>query len=315
MNKIFWNNNEDQLLIENVGKLPLKKVWALHFPYRTFDSVRYRKSELKLYRDLPTMNENFFEALTPITCAIAGYISADGCIQTNNVLKFCCHLEDEIYIKKILDLLQSDGKLRYITGQRNIEIDGEQRTFYGEYVQWHSPSSKKLCSDLYNNFNLTPAKSLTYTFPNIDRFELILPFLSGSIDGDGTIHRQFNKTYTTSFSLIISFLGTETYLNWVKSWCDKITPLDTKSCVHRKSRKSKIFKYSINGIRAYIFAKMVLAFNIPRLNRKWDIAKEYINEVESIKISNKMRTKLNRMFTPEIQQFIDANSPKTPVLV
>ena len=58
---------------------------------------------------------------------------------------------------------------------------------------------------------------------------------------------------------------------------------------------------------------MMLSLDILRLDRKWNLAREYIGLIENNNnLSVEMLCKLNRMITPEIRQFIENNGGKIP---
>ena len=63
--------------------------------------------------------------------------------------------------------------------------------------------------------NITPAKSLTYEYPDGLSTELIPSFIRGYIDGDGTVGTYDNGKGCKS--LIICFVGTKNFINSVAS--------------------------------------------------------------------------------------------------
>ncbi len=146
-----------------------------------------------------------------------------------------------------------------------------------------------------------------------DKVELehVLAYTSGEIDGDGGIKKNIGKTSKSPFNLLIQFLGTPMLLNWFKEKFDSLIPTNTRSQVTKRKDANLYYYYAV-GTKAYLLSKMILSLDIPRLERKWGIAREYINLVENTDISVEMKCKLKRMLSPQIIQFVESNGGSFP---
>jgi hypothetical protein len=182
-----------------------------------FDSVRSwmkregveLKKKTKYYHD-----EDFFSRDTEGSFYWAGFIAADGCIMEKGrdyvfVLKITLASRDEKHLYKFKTHIQSTSPIsRY-----NFK---EKPSGCCKIIIYNA----KTCSDL-SRFNITPRKSLNYTFPDhLKDHKLIRHFIRGYIDGDGcfTWHKKTNRT-TGRPNLCIR--GTVDFLTSVKSILDK----------------------------------------------------------------------------------------------
>jgi hypothetical protein len=120
-----------------------------------------------------------------------------------------------------------------------------------------------LIDALQRNFNIGPQKSLVLSPPNIKDQNLILAYIVGYIDGDGTVG-HYKATHSDRFDWIMSVTGTYMLLSWIKESFDQLVPPISERCarVLNRTKNGKIlpvFQYSIRGHRA-----------CPRLARKWE---------------------------------------------
>ena len=131
----------------------------------------------------------FFNTLTPASMYWAGFIAADGNIDKNkNRIKLELSTKDKAHIEKfakyiktnapIIDTVREDHRKGYISG-----------TYYGSRIRF---TSQQIVSDL-QQFNIIPAKSLIYTFPeHLINHIYIHHFIRGLIDGDGWVYDNTN---------------------------------------------------------------------------------------------------------------------------
>lgn len=129
-------------------------------------------------------------------------------------------------------------------------------------------TSKKICDDLYNNFNITPNKSLTYNPPILDNTFLDC-FIMGLIDGDGSI--GFQKRKYSKDSLYISIVGTKETCLLVKDKFEKIINKETSNIFQRNKEKN-FYSYRVSDRNARkIFMYFFKQYHdiLPTLKRKW----------------------------------------------
>lgn len=130
-------------------------------------------------------------------------------------------------------------------------------------------SSKRIIEDLYDNFNITSKKSLTLKPPEIERDDLILSFIVGLIDGDGSVGSYFYKKQNKEY-FIITLCGTREITNWVLSQINKIIPFEKKrKKIPIGTKKGKnTWLINISGQQALSFIERVNSSTIP-YSKKW----------------------------------------------
>lgn len=124
---------------------------------------------------------------------LAGFIAADGCLQTEHgkCLSFNLSIKDRNFLYDIKNCFKSNNPI-------NTYDRASKLTIY----------SDRIFNDL-KKFNVVPNKTYTYTFPKwIKDHELKHHFMRGYVDGDGSfyINKQYN--YKVAFGL----RGTESFL-------------------------------------------------------------------------------------------------------
>ena len=146
------------------------------------------------------VDDNYFSEINSDTCYWAGFIAADGNINKKmNSLTIALSSKDESHLEKFLKCLNSNYKInRYLSN--------------GFPTSYITIQSKKMCNDLFLNFNITPKKSYTLRHPNILNKEFIDSFIIGYIDGDGTIGLTKGKRQMRAY---ISIIGTYEICTWI----------------------------------------------------------------------------------------------------
>lgn len=309
--KILWTRTEDDLIKTYYPTRTVTQLKQL-LPNRSHGAIKVRKRKLGLSKRIFTShNTSFFNIPNLQNCQIAGFISADGCI---SYLKNCPRLiinisiKDLKYLEKIQASLAYTGDITYrhvinsIKNYRNPSLPN--KTSISNMCVLNVWNCLQWRDDLDQNFSITPRKTLTLEPPKLNDLDLVLSFISGNIDGDGSICLYDRLEGNFKLRLNISLLGTYNFLSWVKSWTDKIMPAFQTSEVRKERSDSNIYNYVISGAQAYIFSKMILSLNILRLDRKWDKAREYIKEFESQTLSEDMIIKLKKLLNKDIISFV-----------
>lgn len=140
------------------------------------------------------LDQTFFDVIdTEEKAYWLGFFYADGYVsKTDYGIELSLKLDDYHHIEKLLKSLQSDKKI--ITDDHRCRL-----CFRNKHM--HESLIKQGC---------VPQKSLILTFPSKDQVpnNLIIPFIRGYIDGDGSImYGKNQKTFR------LSILGTELFLN------------------------------------------------------------------------------------------------------
>jgi len=320
-NRSYWSEKEDEIL---------KKYYLLEdgissilktLPNRTYNAIKARANTvLNLKRHIAyTKNESFFEIPNIVNCAISGFIEADGNIKEqefeNGVLKsngnisIGIHGKDIKMLETIKSLTSYNGKIYtriHKTKIKDYRSNSGKTKFYETRMAYLSFfDTMKWRKDLEKNWNITPKKSLTMKAPNLSSLEHILAYYSGAICGDGSI--TLNKNI-----LRIDLLGTLDFLSFFKTSIKDIAPSKTNINLERKG--SKIYSFRTSGVSAYLLAKVMLCLDVPRLDRKWDVARNYIKSVESTPQHHRFIFQLKNKINHQTIDFLRKYNEEVPHL-
>lgn len=301
-NKKYWEPNEDLILIENYNKFKGLSHLKNLLPF-TPRQIGARAHYLKLKKFIPlTKDELFFDVPNIINCAIAGMLAADGCMQKNR-LTIGLAGKDQEYLEMLKKITKYTGKINTRTSRYKIKnySNPSNPDYEGDYTVCLLGFNyiKKWKKDLEKYFNITSKKSLTLLPPNLNDLNLQLAYLSGIYDGDGNISMQKKKGKPM---LGLHFIGTKELVEWAIKIYKNIFPNFKIKSVKRKS--PNIFTLKINGCQSYILSKMILSMNLPRLERKWKIAEEFINTTENGLMSKDMLRILKQNITQQQVDFL-----------
>ena len=203
------------------------------------------------------VNDAYFSTINNENSYYAGFIAADGNIDTkNSKLTIGLSSKDKTFLETFLSNLDSTYTVK-------DSISKEQYECSTIYI-----TSKQICEDLYSNFNIYPNKSLTLTPPNLEN-EFLDCFIMGLIDGDGTIGYSARKEGTQP-SFYISVVGTKEMMELVKNRFEFILKKETSKLFQRDSSKN-FYQYRISDRQARIvFLYFYEKYNyLPTLSRKW----------------------------------------------
>lgn len=202
-------------------------------------------------------NENFFNKnnLTLKSCYWAGFIAADGCINTgknSNILSIKISNKDYNLLESFLIDTECDNKILKCKGQ-------DQSRLVITSEQW--------IKDLKEVFNIGPKKSMIYKHPNLIDEELIKAFIIGYIDGDGSICFIGKDKY-----LKLSASGTSEFLEWMMFYFNKwVEPTKAKKSIsYNKNGTYNVCEYVVYGKRALSIINLLKQIPIQKLERKWN---------------------------------------------
>jgi len=246
-----WSDQEKEMLKENYGKLTYEQISSI-LPERNWMQIRNQARHLNLtgHSNLGrkySTNKNFFATPGLLNSYWAGFIAADGCISKN---KLCIGLAplDMQHVQRFVEDVSYTGKISYRENVISVAISCEQ------YVQ-----------DLMNNFSITERKTLSLSPPNIENEDLVAAYITGLIDGDGSI------SYKRPGNLCITIYGSRFILDWVKQYfeCWSSDSKYRRSNVRDCSDGRKMSYYNICSSRAKEVYKRLSVIDVPRLSRKW----------------------------------------------
>lgn len=296
--KTRWTDDELAVLKEHWLKPDGVKIVQELLPHRHYNSIKAMAYNRGLVRWTQyTKDEAFFDASNDASNVIAGFVAADGCIsEERRSFVITISAKDKDYLEKIRNHVKHSGAL--IGGSRPA---GHVIVSRGkEYIQKETHHVTLLVSDctrwiesLQKTWNITPRKSHTLQPPNLTNLRHILCYLSGLIDGDGWVCLNKKADAKHGKVLEISVMGTKELMTWVKKIFDYITPGENEAQVNNNT--SNNHTCSVKGMRAYVIAKVFLSLDILRLDRKWDLAREYITLLDQPGgMSPKMTTYLRK---------------------
>jgi hypothetical protein len=297
-----WTLEEDKVIREHYLTTNARDVAAM-LPGRNLNAVKARANLLGVRKKtVYEKDENFFDVPNLTNCAVAGFIAADGNLrEDDHRLTINIAVKDLEFLEQIKELLQFEGDPKFQTTERKEYIKGDKKIAAGIRNMCRlSMSCDKWYYDLIKHWNITPRKTYTLLPPSLTDNKLKMAFISGVICGDGWICKTVNDSGYLTYGLGIT--GTSDLLRWVKSTFETLIPeTDDKQLPENGSPNST--DYCQWGATFYWLSKLFLALDIPRLDRKWDFAKEYIAIVEKGGISAKMKFQIDKKRPrPEILQ-------------
>lgn len=224
-----------------------------------------------------TFNENAFKELTPESCYWAGFIATDGNLLDRRrqsgkengyyILGIELSQDDEDHLEKFVKYMQYTGTITKITRRTP---SGKIKTYPSLKI---AIGRSRVSDDLYKHFNITKRKTYTLKPPNIKDKFLLLCYIAGAIDGDGSICcRKTKYNYNSSIRL---FSGSPDYSEWfndvIHEFTEGLEVRTTKSTNNKKIYKNgNVHHISLSGQKALALVDAVRQLPIPRLKRKWD---------------------------------------------
>lgn len=294
-NREEWTEAENDVvrnLYSTTTATALAKILTRH----SSNAIKARANSMGLFKKVVyTKNEKFFAVPNVTNCAVAGFIAADGNIQSNKpILNIKISVKDIEFLKSIFALLEFNGPMLFQTACRKRYESTVTGSIIPEGMSYRcclSTVSEDWCNDLSKHWNITPRKTATLMPPNLTDNRLKMAYISGLTCGDGWISKTVNDSGHLSFGM--GFTGTKDLLEWVQSTFNSLVPnMDAKKLSDNKSPNCR--DYCVWGATFYWLAKMFLSLDIPRLDRKWDLARMFIERVEAGNVSARMLTQIEK---------------------
>ncbi len=254
-----WSEEDIKLLREVYPHL----IWhelVLLFPTRNRTSLANKAKRLGLHKDgtkflRAKLNEEFFKEPNILNCYWAGFIAGDGCILSSRpTLEIMLAEVDKYHLERFKEDINYSGN---VTTRKHGKGSVADITVMSEI----------LIEDLRVNFNITPRKTYTVIPPNISDLNLIMSFICGYIDADGSIY------LSGGIYPVVSICGTQELIEWMKSYLDRCFPSDRGSnsnLIHSKI-SPHLYTLNLSNNRAIKLDAYLKDFALPRMARKWGI--------------------------------------------
>jgi len=135
-------------------------------------------------------NNNAFDEYTEESCYWAGFLMADGNVDSKGRIRLMLKYDDIGHLEKFKDFLNSTHKISSNTSTYN-------RCSF-EFTDIN------MCEVLDLNFNIVPNKTLVAKLPNIPN-EMFRHFVRGYFDGDGSICESFSNKNSLTATIYATF--------------------------------------------------------------------------------------------------------------
>ncbi len=244
--------------------------------------VKYLKERgVTIERNGSTSNFNydFFHSINTEEKAYwLGFLYADGYVSAKtNAVGLNISLKDIEHLKKYNKALNFSKGLTITEthqfGSKDVHTDKN-----GEIMYMVSTviSNKDLKNDLIN-CGCVPNKSLILRFPdesifiaseNITKTQLILHFIRGYFDGDGTLGLYQHSKTNLNKEESLMFVGTKDFLEKVQEYLGQGFLMQKRNC------NEKTYRLSYSTKKAYNAAKLMYDNSTIYLERKYNI---YLN--------------------------------------
>lgn len=142
-------------------------------------------------KKLPSIgNLHAFDEYTEASCYWAGFLAADGNVDSKGRIRLMLKYDDLSHLEKFKKFLLSTHTISSnITEYNRCSFEFTDRG---------------MCEVLDLNFNIVPNKSLVITFPKIPK-QYLRDFIRGYFDGDGSVCESFSNKNSITATLYTSF--------------------------------------------------------------------------------------------------------------
>lgn len=219
--------------------------------------VNYRTKGWGLdYSKKKSLNENFFSSHTKASNYWAGFLAADGWIESDrNRVGLALQAQDYAHLEKFKKAVSSSHDICPFMNNTAYRIRF---------------NSEIMVEDLKNIFNIIPTKTFIYKMPYFNENYLMLEFLRGYIEGDGHLDKKAsgrvslglcsaNKKFLENFKEICELLLNRSISQEIK------LNINTKGQVY-------VITLGLDDSEDLIRLLYANSTEATRLNRKFEIA-------------------------------------------
>ena len=193
----------------------------------------------------------------------AGFIAADGCVDSKGRVRLYLQLSDIEHLKKFARFVGSTHTINENPTRNRCSIEFTCSAMVLDLQRW----------------NITPNKSITYSPPTGLKYQK--DFLRGLFDGDGTICESFSNKNSITATLYAGLTCSYSCRDWFYNICNNELGISLKQhekencvCITMNTNKSKIFL-------THIYEDSTVGF---RLDRKYELfTKIVVNNIRKVR--------------------------------
>jgi hypothetical protein len=240
--------------------------------------IRTAKENTRKY----ALNETFFDSIdTQEKAYFLGFLFADG---SNSGKRISLNLSEKDLgmLQKLNILIHPEGKPLYRGEARESTLKNGQIAH--TKPNYHLTIENKHISDLLSSYGCTPRKTNTLEFPNFLNSDLIVHFIRGYFDGDGSV----SLTGTTPrIRAYISITSTRMFCEKIQQIIEKA--IDIKSSILEKNyQANNIVEWRIYSTLPSIkFLKWIYKDSTIHLQRKYDRYQQLLKNREYLAVEPK----------------------------
>lgn len=178
----------------------------------------------------------------------AGFIAADGCVDTKGRLRFYLQLSDYQHLEKFASFVGSNHKINKDEKRNRCSIEFTCRSMVEDLLYW----------------NIVPNKSISYTPP---KGFFNSHFIRGLFDGDGTISESFSNVNSRTATLYAGLSCSYPCRDWFKSYCDNL------GITIKQHERENIVTITMNTNKSIVFLDAIYSSSAEntRLTRKYNL--------------------------------------------
>lgn len=206
----------------------------------------------KLGAKIPkVLNPGAFKEITPENSYWAGFIAADGCVDSKGRIRFYLQLSDHQHLNKFADFVQSDHTISLDETRNRCSLEFTCVEMVADLLKW----------------NIVPNKSIGYRPP--DTLQELSSFMRGYFDGDGTICESFSNKNSVTATL---YAGLACSYNF-RDWLVKKLPEISSEITLKQHKRDNHVTITMNTNKSIAFLNFIYkdSSEKTRLDRKYDL--------------------------------------------
>lgn len=196
-------------------------------------------------------NKRAFKEETKESAYWAGFLAADGCVDSKGRIRFYLQISDHKHLNMFADFVGSNHL---------VSLDEKRNRCSLEFT------CKEMVEDL-KRWNIVPSKSITYCPPSDLKY--LQDFLRGYFDGDGTICESFSNKNSVTATLYSGIACSYNFRDWFTDFIALNLPAVTLK-QHERENHVTITMNTNKSIEflTYLYSSST---STTRLERKYDL--------------------------------------------